>query len=120
SAIKNYASVSKNYPNSIYAPEAFYRSAKLHLVRREYTKAFDDFQQVISRYPNTKRFNEIIGEQDRIASALLDGARSRWLFGLLPGMVQRDKAIQDFEIIVANAPYSDYAPLSLMNVARGH
>ena len=42
------------------------------------------------------------------------------LFGLLPGFAQRDKAIEYFETILANAPYSDYAPLSLMNVARGH
>lgn len=120
SAVKTYQAVAKRYPNSIYAPEALYRSAKLRLTRREYTKAFDDFQQVLGRYPNTPRFNEIIGEQYRIASALLDGARGRMLWGLLPGFTQRDKAIEQFETILVNAPYSDYAPLSLMNIARGH
>jgi outer membrane protein assembly factor BamD len=120
SAIRNYQSVAKRYPNSIYAPEALYRSAKIRLSRKDYTKAFEDFQQVLARYPNTRRFNEIIGEQYRIASALLDGARGRMLWGLLPGFKQRDKAIEYFETILVNAPYSDYAPLSLMNVARGH
>ena len=120
SAIKAYASVAKKYPNSIYAPEAFYRSAKLRLARREYSKAFDDFQQVIGRYPNTKRFNEIIGEQYRIASALLDGARNRIFFGMLPGFASREKSLEYFETILVNAPFSDYAPLSLMNIARGH
>ena len=120
SAIRSYQSVAKRYPNSIYAPEALYRSARLRLSRKDYTKAFEDFQQVLARYPNTRRFNEIIGEQYRIASALLDGARGRMLWGLLPGFKQRDKAIEYFETILVNAPYSDYAPLSLMNVARGH
>lgn len=120
SAIRTYAKVAKNYPNSIYAPEALYRSAHLRLAGRDYQKAFDDFQGVVGRYPNTKRFNEIIGEQYRIASALLDGARGRILFGLLPGFTARDKALEYFETILANAPYSDYAPLSLMNIARGH
>ncbi len=120
SASRSYQAIAKKYPNSIYAPEALYRSARLRLVRREYTKAFDDFQGVLSRYPNTKRFNEIIGEQYRIASAMLDGARGKMLFGLLPGFTQRDKAIEYFETILINAPYSDYAPLSLMNIARGH
>ena len=120
SAIKGYQAIAKRYPNSIYAPEALYRSARLHLTRKEYTKAFEDFQQVLGRYPNTRRFNEIIGEQYRIASALLDGARGRMFFGLLPGFRQRDKAIEYFETILVNAPYSDYAPLSLMNIARGH
>lgn len=120
SAIKTYQAIAKRYPNSIYAPEAFYRSARLRLAGRDYTKAFEDYQQVLSRYPNTRRFNEIIGEQYRIASAMLDGARGRMLWGLLPGFTQRDKALEYFETILANAPYSDYAPLSLMNIARGH
>jgi outer membrane protein assembly factor BamD len=120
SAIKTYTAIAKRYPNSIYAPEALYRSARLRLARKDYSKAFDDFQQVLGRYPNTPRFNEITGEQYRIASALLDGARGRMLFGLLPGFTQRDKAIEQFETILVNAPYSDYAPLSLMNIARGH
>ncbi len=120
SAIRGYQAIAKKYPNSIYAPEALYRSARLRLSRKEYTKAFEDFQGVLSRYPNTKRFNEIIGEQYRIASSMLDGARGRMLFGLLPGFTQRDKAIEYFETILINAPYSDYAPLSLMNIARGH
>jgi outer membrane protein assembly factor BamD len=120
SVIRSYQSIAKKYPNSIYAPEALYRSAKLRLGRKEYTKAFDDFQSVLGRYPNTRRFNEIVGEQYRIAAALLDGARGRMLFGLLPGFRQRDKSIEYFETVIANAPYSDYAPLALMNVARGH
>lgn len=120
SAVRAYASVAKKWPNSVYAPEALYRSARLRLANRDYVKAFEDFQTVLGRYPNTKRFNEIVGEQYRIASALLDGARGRMFFGLLPGFRQRDKAIEFFETILANAPYSDYAPLSLMNIARGH
>jgi outer membrane protein assembly factor BamD len=119
-AIKVYQSIAKKYPNSIYAPEALFRSAHLRMKRKEYTKAFEDFQQVLSKYPNTRRFNEIVGEQYRIAAALLDGARGRMLWGLLPGFTQRDKAIEYFETILANAPYSDYAPIALMNVARGH
>ena len=120
SAVKSYAAVAKKWPNSVYAPEALYRSARVRLVQKDYTKAFDDFQAVLSKYPNTRRFNEIVGEQYRIASALLDGARGRMLWGLLPGFRQRDKALEYFETILANAPYSDYAPLSLMNIARGH
>jgi outer membrane protein assembly factor BamD len=120
SAIKGYAAIAKKYPNSIYAPEALYRAARLHLARKEYSKAFESYHDVLSRYPNTKRFNEIIGEQYRIASAMLDGARDRMLFGLLPGFSQKEKAISYFETILGNAPYSDYAPLSLMNIARGH
>ncbi len=53
SAIRTYGAIAKKYPNSIYAPEALYRSARLRLTRRDFTKAFEDFQQVLGRYPNT-------------------------------------------------------------------
>jgi outer membrane protein assembly factor BamD len=119
-AAKTYEKVASKYPNSIYSPEALYRAARAFLARKEYFRAFDDFQGVLSRYPNTKRFNEIIGEQYRIASALLDGARSRILWGTIPGFVNRERALGYFEIIIQDAPYSDYAPLALMNIASGH
>ena len=62
SASRAYQRIAKRYPNSIYAPEALYRSARLRLSRKEFAKSFEDFQQVLSRYPNTRRFNEIISE----------------------------------------------------------
>lgn len=119
SAIGGYEKVCKKYPNSIYAPEAYYRIGKLRTVRHQYYDAFQSYQALIQRYPSTKRFNEVIGLQYRIASDLLDGKRS-YVWGLFPGPTGRATAIGFFEAIVNNAPYSDYAPLSLMNVARGH
>jgi len=118
-AIRTYNKVGKRYSNSVYAPEALYRAAKLRLTQRKYNKAFDGFQSVLSRYPNTPRFNEIVGEQYRIATALLDGARGRFLW-IFPGFTNREKSIEYFEIILFNAPYSDYAPLALMNIASAH
>jgi outer membrane protein assembly factor BamD len=119
SAMSRYETVAKKYPNSIYAPEALYRAARLRLERKQYFKAFDSFQNVVSRYPNSPHFNEIIGEQYRIANALIEGARNRY-FGIIPGFKNRAKGITYFEKIVETAPYSDYAPLALMNIAQGH
>lgn len=119
SAMSRYESVAKKYPNSIYAPEALYRAARIRMERKQYFKAFDAFQDVVSRYPNSPHFNEIIGEQYRIANALVDGARVRY-FGVIPGFKNRAKGITYFEKIVETAPYSDYAPLALMNIARAH
>jgi outer membrane protein assembly factor BamD len=119
SAMSRYESVAKKYPNSIYAPEALYRAARIRLKRHQYFKAFDSFQDVVSRYPNSTHFNEIIGEQYRIANTLVEGGRNRY-FGIIPGFKNRAKGITYFEKIVETAPYSDYAPLALMNIARGH
>lgn len=118
-ALRRYKRVVKKYPASLYASEALYRSGKLYLARKQYFKSFEAFASVIASYPNTKYFNDIVGEEYRIASALLDGARNRW-WGYIPGFKNRNRAIQYFEHIVQSAPYSDYAPLALMNKARGH
>jgi outer membrane protein assembly factor BamD len=118
-AMSRYEGVAKKYPNSVYAAEALFRSAHIRYVRRQYVKAFDSFQDVVSKYPNSPRFNSIIGEQYLIANALLEGKRPRY-FGWIPGFKNRTKGIEFFEKIVETAPHSEYAPMSLMNVARGH
>jgi outer membrane protein assembly factor BamD len=119
SALKLYAGVSKQYPNSIYAAEALYRTGLLQQKREQYYKSFDTFQQMVGRYPNSEKFIQVIGEQYRIASLLSEGKRAK-IWGWLPGFRNREKAIEYFEVIVHNAPYSDYAPLALMNAARGY
>ncbi|MFT3870147.1 MAG: outer membrane protein assembly factor BamD [Nibricoccus sp.] len=119
SAIRSYTKVAKRYPNSVYAAEAQYRIGNLRLARKQYIKAFDAFQVVALRYPQTGRFDEIIGKQYHIASSLLDGARGR-VWGLFPGFTNREKAIEQLEILLIEAPFSDYAPLALLSIARGH
>jgi outer membrane protein assembly factor BamD len=118
SAIHSYRRVTKKYPASVYAAEAFYRTGKLYLARKQYYKAFENLNQVVARYPNSKHFDDVIGEEYRIASALLDGARNH-IWGIIPSFRNRTRAIEYFEITLRNAPYSDYAPLALMNEARG-
>lgn len=118
-ALKLYARVTKRYPSSLYAAEAHYRSGQIYNQRKQYFKAFEAYQQLLLRFPGSERFNTVIGEQYRIASRLLEGERS-YIWGWFPGFRNREKGLEYFEQVVANAPYSDYAPLSLMNVARGH
>jgi outer membrane protein assembly factor BamD len=120
SAIRGYTRVSKRYPASVYAPEALYRSAQLHLKRRNLPKAFESYDAIVRRYPQYPRFDTIIGEQYGIADNLLNqGHRSRILW-VIPGFRNPERGTRYFEQVIFNAPYSDYAPLSLMNIARGH
>jgi outer membrane protein assembly factor BamD len=118
-AMSRYEGVAKKYPNSVYASEALFRAAHIRYTRRQYVKAFESYQDVVSKYPNSPHFNQIIGEQYRLANDLLDGKRPRY-FGWIPGFKNRSKGIEFLEKIVETAPHSEYAPLSLMNVARGH
>ena len=118
-ALRHYGKAVKKYPNSIWAPEALYRSAHLRLLRKQYYKAFDDYQVIIGKYPSTKRFDEIIGEQYHIATILLNGGRNHFFFALIPGFTNREQGVQYCEQIVLNAPYNTYAPLALMESASG-
>lgn len=119
SARKLYTTVSKKYPNSVFAAEALFRTGAIYQKRQQFYKAFDNYQAMLARYPSSEKFTQVVGEQYRIASDLFAGKRSK-IWGWLPGFRNREKALEYFEIIVATAPYSDYAPLALMNAARGY
>jgi outer membrane protein assembly factor BamD len=118
-AISYYTKAVKKYPNSIWAPEALYRTAQLRFLRKQYYKAFDDYQRIIGTYPSTKRFDEIIGRQYHIATILLNGGRNHFFFALIPGFTNREKGVEDCEQIVLNAPYNTYSPLALLESASG-
>lgn len=119
SALSGYKRVYKRYPTSIFAPEALYRSGRLYENRRQYTKAFRNLQRVIAEHPAYPAFTEILGSEYRIADKLVKGARPLY-WGFIPGFKQREKGLEFLEQIVANAPYSEYAGISLMNVAEGY
>lgn len=118
-ALKLYATVAKKFPNSVYAAEALFRTGLIYQKQQKYYKAFETFQAMSARYPNSEKFNQVIGEEYRIASDLAAGKRPRLFWGI-PGFRNRERAIQYFETIVQTAPYSDYSPLALMNAARGY
>ncbi|HEY4249085.1 MAG TPA: tetratricopeptide repeat protein [Lacunisphaera sp.] len=118
-ALSLYTKVGKKYPNSVFASEALYHIGVIRQKRRQYYKAFDAYQQMLARYPNSEKFNQVIGEQYRIASDLFEGKRPR-IWGVIPGFRNREKALEYFETIVRTAPYSDYAPLSLINASKGY
>jgi outer membrane protein assembly factor BamD len=103
----------------VFASEALFRTGVIRQKRQEFYKAFDNYQMMLTRYPNSEKFSQVIGEQYRIASQLFEGKRNH-IWGWLPSFRNREKALEYFETIVHTAPYSDYSPLSLMNAARGY
>ena len=117
-AHKSFKRIAKRYPHSIHTPDALYRSARLYFDRRRFKKAFQDYYRIIRGYPNFENYNLVITEEFEIASALMEEKTSKY-FGIIP-FRNYDLATMYFEAIIASAPYSDYAPLSLMNVALIH
>lgn len=117
-AIEGFEEVFRDYPGSRFAPDALYRTGELQMEREEWGEAFEAFQRLIRYYPDFPRFNEVIEKQFEIANAYEEGIGIRFL-GLIPTTAP-NRAVRVYEQVVANAPYSDLAPVALMRVALIH
>lgn len=116
SASRTFKRIIKKHPNATATADALFYRGRIYMAKGRWAKAFESFQEIINSHPNYKAFDKVIGSQFDCATALMEGARGRILW-VIPGFKQYSKAVQHFEQIVRNAPYSDYAPLSLMNIA---
>jgi len=108
--------IAKDYPTSMAAGEALHLQGRIFMARERWVKGFETLQVVVTRHPNFDQFDRVIASQFECATALMEGARGK-LFGVIPTFRQYSEAMRQFEQIVRNAPYGDYAPLSLMNLA---
>lgn len=123
---------SKNYPNAIYAYKRFLRTypasklaskaqlqlADLQLIQGRWNPAFDAYQTLITRYPDTPEFEGAVARQVLIANSFLD-LRRVMVLGYpvpVPGITGLERAAKMYEMILKNAPYSIYAPITQFNL----
>lgn len=116
SALGDYEDVIDDYPNTVFAPEAHYQRGVIYTDRHQFESATKEFNAIVRRYPEYPRFNQVISGQFKIGELVQDGARP-YYWGFIPGFRDYNIGIDAYEAVVANAPYSEYAPLSLMNLA---
>lgn len=116
SANRSFKKIIKHFPNANATGEARYLRGQIFMSKGQWSKAFDSYQELLIHHPDYENFNLVIAAQFECATALMEGARGR-IFWVIPGFRQYDTAIRQFERIVRNAPYGDFAPLSLMNIA---
>ena len=106
----------KRYGKTKAVSEARYLRGRIFMTRGKWKKAFHTLQDIVAYHPDFEGYNAVTGAQFDCATALMEGARGRILW-IIPGFRQYDEAIRQFDTIVRNGPYSDYAPLALMNIA---
>ncbi len=116
SADRKFKKIIKKYPKTVASGDARFLHGQILMGKGRWVKAFDNLQEIIFKLPNYENFNQVLSAQFDCATALMEGARGRILW-IIPGFKQPGKAASQFEQIVRNAPYSDYAPLALMNIA---
>jgi len=115
-ALSLYNRVVTEYPSSVFAPEAYYQKGLIYIQRHQWEKAYQSFDSIVSGYPDYPRFNAVIGKQYQVASVVQSGKRP-YLWGWMPWFIDYTKAVDYYEGVLKNAPYNEYAPLALMNIA---
>jgi outer membrane protein assembly factor BamD len=111
-----YKKLTKRFPLASESGEAFFAWAQIEISREHWIRGFDRLQTIVNEHPDFDQFGDVIRLQFDCASALQNGARSQLLW-VIPGFKQYGKAIEQYELLVKNAPFSQYAPLALMNIA---
>ena len=115
-AYRRFKKITQDYQRTIPAPDAMVEMSRIEQKRHKWHNAFTTLQKTVLRYPDYEGFQIIVSEQFAIATALMNGARGR-ILGFIPTFKNSKKAREYYETVVANSPYSDYAPLALMNIA---
>ena len=116
SALTLYNRVVTEYPSSVFAPEALFQKGLIYLQRHQWDSAYKAFDSIVTNYPDYPRFNAVIGKQYQVASFVQEGKRP-YVWGWMPWFKDYSKAVDYYEGVLKNAPYSEYAPLALMNIA---
>lgn len=116
SAISTYEKVWKFYPETSFAPLSYHNAGELYAKRRQYSNAFECFQNITKKYPKYPEYNKIIDRQFELARELQKGKRP-YYFGIIPGFKDYDSAIEFFEAVIAQSPFSEKAPQALMHIA---
>lgn len=114
-ALKLYKEIYTDFPASSFSAQSLFNSAIIRYDRKDWKKSYSAFQSILIYHPDFPKFNEIVEYQFKIALACADGDGIRFLF-VFPSHAY-NRAVEYFEIVINNAPYSDLAPLALMNIA---
>jgi outer membrane protein assembly factor BamD len=116
-ALSNYSRVCKHFPDTVFAPEAYYQTGKIKVSRRQFNDAFEAFNAIAKKYPKYPRFNNVLREEFEIARLLKSGERPKY-FGVIPGFRDYRATFNFYKKVVDDAPFSDIAPLALSHMAE--
>lgn len=109
-----YKSISQNYSRTDAGAEAKFGYARMLEAEGEGRKAFEQYQELIKNHRNTANFNEAVQRQFNIAEGLRTSKKKGFLG--IGAAAQPSKLIEMFTQISESAPYTDWAPKSLLNV----
>lgn len=111
-----YKSISRSYSRTEAGSQAKFDYGRMLEASGDPRDAFDEYQGLLTNFRNTPNFTEAVKRQFDIAERLRTSDKKGFLGVGAP--IQPSKLIEMFEKISASAPFTEYAPKSLVNV--GH
>lgn len=109
-----YKSIAKSYPNTTVGAESQFRVARIRDKEGDGRKAYEEYETLISKYRSSPHFQDAIERQFAISEDLRTSGR-KGMFGL-GASIQPSDLKKMYEKIADAAPYTQYAPRSLMAI----
>lgn len=109
-----YKSISRSYARTDAGTQAKFDYARMLEASGDTRDAFEEYQSLITNHRNTPNFTEAVKRQFGIAESLRASDKKGFLGVGAP--IQPSKLIEMFEQISESAPFTEYAPKSLLNV----
>jgi len=109
----------RSYKDSPEAPEAQYYLGRCEEELRDYYNAFLEYRKTVQVYPSTKRLDEILEREYQIGNLFLSG-KKRKLFGTAALIPARDKAVEIFQAIADDGPFSEHGQLAQYKLGLAH
>lgn len=119
-ALRSAQRLLSSWPLSDYAPDAQFYAGVAFTMRKMDQKAFDQFQVLIDIYPKSSRYEEALKQQFDIATRFMNGQRKRIMWGRVPVWRSRKTAVEMYEQVIKNGPYTDFAAQAQINIGLSH
>ena len=117
-AITAYRRVIFRWPTSFSCQEARLGLAQCLTQLDFLYKAFKEYQNLIEKHPNSPHFDTALQAQYDIGCRFLNGAKHKiWRFRIFSGY---DKAVEVFEQIIKNGPFSKFGPASQFRIGLAY
>jgi outer membrane protein assembly factor BamD len=117
-AISAYRRVVSRWPLSSSAQDARLGEAECLGAIGYHYRAFQQYQELIKKNPNTPHFDTVLQRQFEIGNLFLAGERQKaWGIRWLPSL---DRCVEVYEQVVKNGPYSPVAPESQFRIGLAY
>jgi len=112
-----YQQIVRQYPFSAAAAEASYANAGIIRQSSSLQESFDAFQNFLTQYRTSPRFDDAIQQQYEIAEIAKGGKKERSLI-LIPVKMGGEDVVEMYRQIIVNAPFGKLAPLSQFSIGE--